>query len=480
MQYKLKFVNDIIRPWEILNNELIKQNSIDSNISYFISIASDIAIKINHFPEILKRNDLRSGSKFKIIVHLANSLKHNIKERKKKCKLSISSFFEVNSENKFRFIRNSIRVEHLKEGKFDFLELTKETILYLISKLNFNLFWNPKVLECPLIFEDEVFLNLVYKNQIAWSGMQIEFFKRNDEGILSHYDPPNWLFKLESPSEITATSYFDYIYTVLRNSINPEDIIETNVLILDAKKQNIKVDFIIKNNIQIIKLILCGEISINYIQEWNNILVNSKASELIFISRIIISKEIKEFICLNTKNIFLIELTSFEAINIPLNFFRISVNHNSLKIKSFKDFKLGILDENKHLFENFSGKPLSELNKNFSRDKENLLSLFDLCLSFIKPKNRENYGIKKLSIKPRDKVDIFFKINDNFIKVGIEVEFKWYCDSNTFIAPILKFDKNIQGFSIWKLISFFKLESHITSVEFSVIKYGKTTAVGII
>src|SRR4051812_44661060 len=120
MNLSLKFVTDIIKPWEFLNRELINQNSIDSNISDFISIAGDLAVKISHFPEMANRKDIRknkSSEAFNIMVDIADAWKHNILDENRNNKLFLSSFFEGTEDNKFRFLRNSIQIQHNKYGK---------------------------------------------------------------------------------------------------------------------------------------------------------------------------------------------------------------------------------------------------------------------------------------------------------------------------------------------------------------------------
>jgi hypothetical protein len=61
MHLPLKFATDIIKPWKMLNKELIKQNSIDSNISDLISIAGDLAVKLSYFPETANRKDIKTN-----------------------------------------------------------------------------------------------------------------------------------------------------------------------------------------------------------------------------------------------------------------------------------------------------------------------------------------------------------------------------------------------------------------------------------
>lgn len=491
MILQLKFVTEIIKPWEQLNKDLVKKYLINSDVSDFLSIAGDLALRLSHFPELANRKDIRTNKDsipFNIIVDVADALKHNNLKDERNNKLLISSLFEGNEDNKFRFIRNSIKIHHNTYGISDLLEVVREAAQFVFKKLNFQLFWSPQILEGPNEFNDEVSLSILYTYQIAWTGFQLEFFKRGKEGELVAYDPPTLPFKLQSPISINTNTLLEYVEILLSRSINPESILLSAIsLPIDSSHSDeaYKFDFIIKTPgekdeyISIVQIV-DNEIQISDIENLADTLTKVNANEIILVSKTNFSNEIHEYVCHNSQNIYLVELKNLEANNIPLHFFKVSIQHNDLKLKSLQNFKLNVLEKDQELFKNLSGKPLKETGKCFSLDKKNMLSIIDLCLRLIKPKNEELNGTKKVFIKPTDKIKVYYKIDETFIKVGLSVDFDWIIEQRMIKMPILSFEKNNQGVSIWNLISTIKIGENENIIKMSAIKYGDTTAVGIL
>jgi hypothetical protein len=279
MHLGLRFATDIIRPWERLNQELINQNSIDSEVSDFINNATNLAVKLSHFGEVAGRKDIRTNKKsipFNIIVDLADAIKHNDVNPDRNTRLYISSLFEGTEEGAFRFIRNSIKVTHNKYGLFDFLQISKEAANFVLTNLNLIIYWNPPLLEAPPIFSDKVFLGVYFEHQITWTGLNIEFFKRNDIGELVHYDPPSWLFELRSPLAINTHNYYEYIVQLLRRSIASNSTLIQNPgfkLQGSSSEENFVIDVVIIQKVHltevktVVKIVNSEEISLGYLQE---------------------------------------------------------------------------------------------------------------------------------------------------------------------------------------------------------------------
>ncbi len=61
MHLGLKLATEIIKPWEDLNAELIKQHTIDSTLSSLTRIAGQLSVAISHFPEGANRKDVRTN-----------------------------------------------------------------------------------------------------------------------------------------------------------------------------------------------------------------------------------------------------------------------------------------------------------------------------------------------------------------------------------------------------------------------------------
>src|SRR5687768_8867426 len=114
---KLKFINDIIKPWETLNRQLSFPFSVNTSVSDFTNKATSLAVSIKHFPENthgLKPKDLLSESEpYKIFSDLADSLKHGrLSDSKRQCTLYVGSMFERSNEGLVRFLRNTVNIKH--------------------------------------------------------------------------------------------------------------------------------------------------------------------------------------------------------------------------------------------------------------------------------------------------------------------------------------------------------------------------------
>ena len=492
MHLPLKFVTDIIRPWEKLNLELINQNSIDKDISDIITIAGDLAVKISHFPETANKKSVRtikSSEDFNIIVDIADSWKHNDSpDENRNSKLSISSLFEGNDEGTFRFIRNKIVVKHNKYGINDFLEVSKKAAQFLFFQLNLSLHWNPSILEAPYLFSKTVFLNIFYTHQIAWNGLSIEFVKKNNKGQLVHYDPPKWQFELRSPLVINTKDYHSYIIQLIKNSISNENTVDINVSLKlsDTNSDNFFIadmifnDFDSENEKTIVKILDKKELTLTNLNDFQNVLSIIKATRLFLVSQIEFPKEIKEAVSNSITNIYLITLEKLEAENVPIGFFKNTYKHSNLIVTSVTKSVMGVLAADQHLFSTLKGKPAGELGEVFSFDKINLMSFQTLCLSQVKRKKDKLNGTTTINCKPRDKRNIFIKIHDEFIKIGLEVVFEWEQEIKELHMPILSFEKHKQGISIWNLETFNNSSKGIIHLKIPVTKYGDTSAIGMI
>jgi hypothetical protein len=192
------------------------------------------------------------------------------------------------------------------------------------------------------------------------------------------------------------------------------------------------------------------------------------------------TREIKEAVCVNFTKIYLISIDNFKGESIPIDFFNIKYLHRNMRLKAIHKFAIGVLKEDEALFEPMKGKPVSELGNNFSLDKANLISLRAFCLTHVRPKSGQTTGRTKLNYKPRDKTNIYYKVNNDFIKIGIEMEFEWEVENLNLRMPILSFDRGHLAISVWNLKSFILIEGKFQELQVQVTKYGDTSAVGMI
>jgi hypothetical protein len=177
---KIKFLNDIIKPWETLNRHLSLPFSINTSISDFTNKASSIAVSIKHFPENshgLKPKDLLEESEpYKIFSDLADSLKHGeLNDSRRQCSLYSGSMFERSKDGLVRFLRNTVNIKHNTYGDLDFMEVSKAAALFVAAKVDFRSDWNPIIIYNNGEFSNKIHVHASSENQIAWQGMTLQF-----------------------------------------------------------------------------------------------------------------------------------------------------------------------------------------------------------------------------------------------------------------------------------------------------------------
>ena len=205
-EIQIKFLTQIVKPWEHLNKILSAPLSLDLAINDFVTNANALAVTIKHLPESISNispNVLSKESKsYEIISDLADSFKHGkLYKHSRECKLTVSSMFERNTEAKLRFLRNKISISHNKYGKIDFMSCTKESSLFILEKLDLHLKWNPNIINNTGEFSSKIKLHMSNKHQIQISNIQIEIVQLNEFGKFENVD-------LNGQVEFTLTTNF--------------------------------------------------------------------------------------------------------------------------------------------------------------------------------------------------------------------------------------------------------------------------------
>ncbi len=183
---KIKFLNDIIKPWEVLNRQLSMPFSVNTSISDFTNKASSLAVSIKHFPENahnLKPKDLLTESEpYKIFSDLTDSLKHGrLSDERRQCSIYCGSMFERNKEGLVRFLRNSVNIKHNTFGDLDFMEISKQAALFIATKVDFRSDWTPIILNNKGQFSNKIHVHASSKNQVACQSMTLQFVEFYDD-----------------------------------------------------------------------------------------------------------------------------------------------------------------------------------------------------------------------------------------------------------------------------------------------------------
>lgn len=202
----IRFITEIIKPWELLNAELSKAFSMNPEINDFTTKANSLAVSIKHFPEACQKIKpevlVPESRSYEIMSDLADSSKHGeLRKQERECKLDVASMFERNDEAKVRFLRNLISINHNTHGKIDFMQSSMESALFILQKLNINTDWAPKIFNNSGEFSDEIKVHASTQQQVVWTGMQLQFVQLNAQGKYENVE-------LNGQVKFTLTSEF--------------------------------------------------------------------------------------------------------------------------------------------------------------------------------------------------------------------------------------------------------------------------------
>jgi hypothetical protein len=189
----IKFISEIIKPWEELNIKFSTPLSMNPAINDFITSANALTITIKHMPEALiqaKPHVLAAENRSYEIMHdLADSIKHGqLRNAGRQCAISVSSMFERNSDATVRFLRNRISIMHNTYGKIDFMECAMEASKFVSEKLDVRTSWNPQVISNNGQFSSEINVHASAENQVYWTANILEFVEFDTDGNYKNVD----------------------------------------------------------------------------------------------------------------------------------------------------------------------------------------------------------------------------------------------------------------------------------------------------
>lgn len=205
-QDAIKFISEIVKPWETLNQELSRPFSMNPEVNDFVTKAIGIAVALKHFPESTKKIKpetlVPDSLDYSIISDLADSAKHGeLRKPERECKLTVSSMFERNQDAKVRFLRSRISITHNTHGKIDFMQCAMNSALFVMQKTDIRTDWTPKLINNQGEFSDEIKVHASKSNQIVWTGMSLEIVQLNDKNEYENVD-------LNGTVKFTLTSEF--------------------------------------------------------------------------------------------------------------------------------------------------------------------------------------------------------------------------------------------------------------------------------
>lgn len=194
----LRFLNDIVKPWDELNALLARRLALQPDLSDVTRLAGSLAVAIRHQVDILGIKDLEANSEcfeHRVISDAADFWKHgSLRKSDRNNNFITESLFEYKNGKGFSFLRNALFVEHTSLGRHDFLQAALAAIHYWIDKRGLNVAWQGSIRENPTEFFEEAFLNFEPEKCISAYEVRLGFFSRQPNGSLERVDPPEVRF----------------------------------------------------------------------------------------------------------------------------------------------------------------------------------------------------------------------------------------------------------------------------------------------
>lgn len=189
----LRFINDIVKPWDELNQLLSLRLALQPDLSDVTRLAGSLAVAIRHQTDALKVKDAHSNAEsheHRVISDTADFWKHgSLRNSARNISFTTEAYFEYSIEKGFSFIRNALVVEHATFGRFDFMHTSRSAINYWLNKHNILIDWGSTVRENLTEFHSTAFLNFDPNRCVSMRQVCLTFFSRNKGGLLERVDP---------------------------------------------------------------------------------------------------------------------------------------------------------------------------------------------------------------------------------------------------------------------------------------------------
>lgn len=195
---KLKFMNDVLRPWDELNELLSLQYAFQPDLSAVTRLAGNIAIAIRHQVDFSSLNDKQANNlshEHQIICDVGDYYKHgSLRNPERNNSIQVLAIFEYDNDQ-FAFSRNMIEIDHVTYGLYDFMEVTAIAAKFWIEQHSLDIDWPGKIQTIsPKKFNYEAVLKFDSKYCIEMESTRIKIFKADSNKKLRPYSPKELRF----------------------------------------------------------------------------------------------------------------------------------------------------------------------------------------------------------------------------------------------------------------------------------------------
>ena len=204
----LKFVNNVVKPWDELNDLLALRYAFQPDLSDVTRMAAALAVFISHYgePQIMPKQSAQESFDMKIIGDVADSSKHfELRDQTRQCEISVRALFEVRDDSQCRFLRSGVYINHATEGELDFMSLSLGSIRYWIDRLRLDIQWRGEVLDAANEFYPTAWLDYEPKYCIRMGGTNCRWLKREGNSLYP-FDPPDVTLEIYDNGKLGARS----------------------------------------------------------------------------------------------------------------------------------------------------------------------------------------------------------------------------------------------------------------------------------
>ncbi|MEQ6290558.1 hypothetical protein ACFPAG_08045 [Vogesella sp. GCM10023246] len=275
------------------------------------------------------------------------------------------------------------------------------------------------------------------------------------------------------------------IVEIIERSFSPEAKIEHNVflpILTSSEGHTAQCDIVIRKGIQPRETITIVEVQdrnskvdINTFRGWLGKLEDVGAQHLICVSRNDFPSSIKEKVSQSGSKVLLITLKELTVDRIPLEFVNFIFQYRSIDIKNVANVRL-LVAPGQIAMQGLKDVPLNYSDKIWSLDGVNKLSIVDICKKEVsvdeKQLGGQDYveGVGELSFRINDVNPIFFSVNEELIRVGLDCDFEWGFEYAEVPMSLASYEQDRYGALAWLFEIVHKTRSGVVSIKLPVVK----------
>lgn len=288
--------------------------------------------------------------------------------------------------------------------------------------------------------------------------------------------------------------YLEEVVELIERSINPNATVELDVqmpIINSRSGKTTQCDVVItsgqkpRETITIVEVQdRTSQVKPNDFRGWQLKLEEIGAQHLICVSRMPFPESIIEKASSSGSKINLIRIEDLKVNKIPLHLLNYEFTDRYFSVKEWTIQGLTYSESEQEKLSISEKNPLSGTKTNdkvFSYDKKNLISFFEIAKMELATQlnKKSKFGEDKISIL-FDDTDFYFNHPNGFLKIGIEIEFKWEYSVNVIPMKTMSYEQDEYGVLAWMLESDYQSNKGPVKIKLPIIKSGNKYRIGII